>query len=308
MYLYRRERIDSGGPGRWRGGNGMEAAIVPHKTSDLSCLIISSDPAINTTPGLAGGMPGHSGDYKFARDTNLRDRFAEGKLPDGPEELEELIGSIDRMSPKASEAVTTADVFCISYSAGGGFGDPFERPPSSVADDVRAHRITARAALDHYGVVLSGSGEVDARETDARRASLRQRRLSRAIRPDGEWGTSVVDASATVSVSSELGVGFVANDAVWVCMKCRHELASVKENFKLGAAMLQDSPDLIDARMYPKPSDFCDVSFVLRQFICPNCGVSLSIDCCRADDPPSMEITLTDEGVRTLRDRLEVNP
>ncbi|MGP0027422.1 MAG: hydantoinase B/oxoprolinase family protein, partial [Streptosporangiaceae bacterium] len=281
LYLYRRERIDSGGPGRWRGGNGMEAAIMPHKTNDLSCLIISSDPAINTTPGLAGGMPGHSGDYRFARDTDMRDRFAEGKLPDGPEELEALIGGIDRISPKASEAVTTADVFCISYSAGGGFGDPFERPPGSVADDVRAHRITARAALDHYGVVLDESGDVDAGETDARRASLRQRRLARATLRNGERGAAV-DPSATVSVSSELGVGFVANDAVWVCMKCRHELASVKENFKLGAAMLQDSPELVDARMNPKPSDFCDVSFVLRQFICPSCGVSLSIDCCRA--------------------------
>jgi acetone carboxylase gamma subunit len=89
-----------------------------------------------------------------------------------------------------------------------------------------------------------------------------------------------------------------------VCTKCRHELASVKDNYKLGAAMLQDSPDMIDGLMYPRPGDFCDVKFVLRQFICPTCGVSLSIECCREDDPPAPEITLTSDGVRQLRARL----
>ena len=306
MYLYRRERIDSGGPGRWRGGNGLEIAIMPHKTSDLSCLIISSDPAINTTPGLAGGMPGHSGNYQFARGTDLRSRLAEGLMPGGPQELEALIGPIDRISPKASVAVTPADVFCVSYSAGGGFGDPIDRPACSVADDVARQRITARSAHDHYGVVLTDGGVVDDAATKARRAAARQQRLSRAVLPSIERTADLVDPNATVSVSSALGVGFVSDDAVWVCMKCRHELASVKENFKLGTAMLQDSPDVVDSQLYPKPSDFCDVSFVLRQFICPNCGVSLSVDCCRADDPPSVEISLSNEGIRQLRDRVGV--
>jgi N-methylhydantoinase B len=304
LYLYRQEQIDSGGPGRWRGGNGLEVAIVPHKTTDLSCLIISSDPAINTTPGLAGGMPGHSGNYKFARGTTMRDRFAEGKMPGGPRELESLIGVIDRMSPKASEPVTPADVFCISYSAGGGFGDALERPAESVALDVAAHRITPRAARQHYGVVLADDGSADETASQEVRAALRAQRLADAIRPSGDRPEAVIDQSAIISVSSALGVGFVANDAVWVCTKCRHELASVKDNYKLGAAMLQDSPDLIDGLMYPRPSDFCDVKFVLRQFICPTCGVSLSIECCREDDPPAPEITLTSDGVRQLRARL----
>jgi N-methylhydantoinase B len=304
LYLYRRERTDSGGPGRWRGGNGMEAAIMPHKTDDLSCLIISTDPAINTTPGLAGGMPGHSGNYQFSRGTNLRDRFAEGRIPDNPDELEELIGEWPRLSPKAFEPVTPADVIGISYSAGGGFGDPLDRPAESVADDVAAHRITAGAARNHYGVVVTDAGEADPAATEQLRADVRTRRLARATMPGGGRSDTVVDA--VVPVSSSLGVGFVAADSVWVCMKCRHELASTKENFKLGTAVIEDSPDRIDAHMYPKPSDFCDVSFVLRQFLCPSCGTSLSVDCCRADDAPSMEITLTADGIRQLRERLEV--
>lgn len=306
MYLYRKERIDSGGPGRWRGGNGMEAAIMPHKTDDLSCLIISTDPAINTTPGLAGGMPGHSGDYKFTAGTDLREQLAAGRMPDGPEELEELIGDWPRLSPKAFEKVTPADVIGISYSAGGGFGDPLDRPVESVAADVVAHRITAGSAREHYGVVLTDSGDGDGPASEALRADVRAGRLARATMPGGGRPDTVLDPGSVIPVSSSLGVGFVAADSVWVCMKCRHELASTKENFKLGTAVIEDSPDRIDARMYPKPSDFCDVSFVLRQFLCPNCGTSLSVDCCRQDDAPSMEITLTADGIRQLRDRLGV--
>lgn len=304
MYLYRRERIDSGGPGRWRGGNGLEAAIMPHKTDDLSCLIVSSDPAINTTPGLAGGMPGHSGDYRFAADTGLRDRFPASNLPGGPAELGELIGETARMSPKASENLTTADVFCISYSAGGGFGDPLDRPVASVVDDVAGHRITAHVARDHYGVVLDASGWARELASEQLRAKLHQQRLSRANQPKNKLNAIVVDSDAVVPVSLVLGVGFATADAVWVCMRCRRALAGVQENFKVGAAMWQQSPEQVDVRMYPKPSDFCDVPFVLRQWLCPNCGASLSIESCRADDSPSQEIRLADDGVRQLRERI----
>lgn len=33
-YLFRRRRVDSGGPGKYRGGTGMETAIVPHDAPD----------------------------------------------------------------------------------------------------------------------------------------------------------------------------------------------------------------------------------------------------------------------------------
>lgn len=304
LYLYRKEQIDSGGAGRWRGGNGVEVGIVPHRTDDFNILIISSDPAINTSPGLAGGMPGHSGDYKLAHGSRIREQFSKGVLPGSRRELEEVIGRVERISPKASEAVNGDSVFCISYSAGGGYGDALDRPGDLVAADIDAHRVTASAAVELYGVVLDDAGAVDLDATEARREEIRRQRLSEAGH-SFEVPTVEISRDRIVTVSSALGVGFSADDASWVCTRCTNELASVKDNYKLGAAVIQRNPSEVNPTMYADPTDFCDVPFVLRQYLCPSCGVHLAVECCRADDEPSMDIWFSEAGLAQLSTRTE---
>jgi N-methylhydantoinase B len=306
IYLYRREQIDSGGAGRWRGGNGAEVGIVPHKTNDFNILIISSDPAINTSPGLAGGMPGHSGDYKLAQGTDIRAHFADGRIPGSRREVEAILGEVPRLSPKASEPVTPDSVFCLSYSAGGGFGDALDRPAASVAADVVSHRITPGAAAESYGVVLDADGKVDAAATESRRAELRRTRLAAAASPsDGD--RAHFPAEAVLPVAGALGVGFSSRDASWVCTRCMYELIAVKENYKLGAAVLQRSPHDVNPAMYAEPAVFCDAPFVLREYLCPSCGVHLATECCRADDPPTTDISFTDPGLQQLLERTQSN-
>jgi N-methylhydantoinase B len=53
---------------------------------------------------------------------------------------------------------------------GGGFGDPLTRPVAEVADDVRGGYISAPAARDQYGVIISEIGEVDKDATEILRA------------------------------------------------------------------------------------------------------------------------------------------
>lgn len=306
LYLYRREMIDSGGAGLHRGGNGLEVAIMPHKTVDLSLNIISSDPAINTTPGLAGGMPGHSGDYRLAQGTDLRAALAAGRLPGDPASLFEVIGDVPRLSPKANLLINIDDVFCLSYSAGGGFGDALDRPLAAVEADIRAQKITRSAAQRHYGVVLDGDA-VSRDASDRRRRELRVSRVREATPPLTPRSAPLPDGEGTISVASALGVAFLAEGPEWVCLSCEHTLGSVEENFKDAAAVTQTSPELVDALMYPRPSDFCDVAFVLRQYFCPTCGVSLTVETCRADDPFSREISLDPDGLSQLRARVGVS-
>ena len=54
--------------------------------------------------------------------------------------------------------------------AGGGYGDPLERDPQKVADDVLDGVISVETALRDYGVVVSAKGMVDQAATAARRA------------------------------------------------------------------------------------------------------------------------------------------
>jgi N-methylhydantoinase B len=64
------------------------------------------------------------------------------------------------------------------YGGGGGWGDPLDRDPQSVLDDVLDEYVSVEGAEREYGVVLNGSLEdltlgVDEEATGALRAQRR---------------------------------------------------------------------------------------------------------------------------------------
>jgi N-methylhydantoinase B len=50
-----------------------------------------------------------------------------------------------------SITVQPGDVFHHRTAGGGGYGDPRERDPQAVAEDVRDGKVSAEAAREHYG-------------------------------------------------------------------------------------------------------------------------------------------------------------
>ena len=50
--------------------------------------------------------------------------------------------------------VSEGDVFELTSQGGGGFGNPFERPPEQVRDDVVNGFVSVEKALEDYGVAL----------------------------------------------------------------------------------------------------------------------------------------------------------
>ena len=57
----------------------------------------------------------------------------------------------------------------MMQSGGGGFGDPMERDPELVAEDVGEGYVCPSLADKVYGVMLNTSGEVDVVATQSRR-------------------------------------------------------------------------------------------------------------------------------------------
>lgn len=82
---------------------------------------------------------------------------------------------IDVMS--ANSELTAGKILDFVQSGGGGWGDPFERPPAWVLDDVRDQLVSRGRAEEVYGVKFAEDGDglqVDETATSDHRAKLRK--------------------------------------------------------------------------------------------------------------------------------------
>ncbi|GAB1822407.1 hydantoinase B/oxoprolinase family protein [Herbidospora sp. RD11066] len=135
--------VDSGGPGRYRGGLGYDKHI--RLLRDASFMSIA-DRSILSCWGVNGGRAGRP--------------FV--VTVDGVE----MDGLVDDFP------VAEGHIVRVRTTGGGGWGSPFDREPSRVADDVRDGKVSLEAAREDYGVVFA-DGRVDEAATEALRAELR---------------------------------------------------------------------------------------------------------------------------------------
>ena len=167
-YLFRRRQIDSPGPGRYRGGAGMEYAVVPHDApgGGLNYVISGKGTLFPMSDGLAGGMPGAPNQYLWVHNN-------EAETGNG-----EFATSLDAM-PGDKESISWGvyplmgkDALYARWDGGGGYGDPLERPAADVGQDVQQGFISSDFAHAIYGVVIQADGAVDLAATEQARSSL----------------------------------------------------------------------------------------------------------------------------------------
>jgi len=102
--------------------------------------------------GLWGGTPGEAGGYLLRLPGEAGFRLMAGaRLP----------------VPIGASAI-------VRTGGGGGWGDPCERDPLKVVEDVREELISRAAARERYGVVISGDLKLDPAATNALRAAMRK--------------------------------------------------------------------------------------------------------------------------------------
>ncbi len=139
---------DTGGAGAHRGGRAIRLdfqVFHPH-----ALVTARGMERFRLQPwGVAGGRAGTAGSCVVNRDTPAaRD-----------------IGKIDVLP------LEPGDVVSIVSPSGGGHGDPRDRDPDAVREDVRAGALGVEAARDRYGVALV-DGKVDAAATARLRAAM----------------------------------------------------------------------------------------------------------------------------------------
>lgn len=152
---------DSAGPGKWRGGAGVRKTSTLGDT-DRAVISYICDRERAIVWGLKGGLPSMPHGLTLRRAGSERD---------------EWLGSVFSDVPLAN-----GDVFSRPTAGGGGYGDPLERDPALVRDDVANDYVSLERACKDYGVVLRvvdvdlAEYEVDAAATAQERARIRSLR------------------------------------------------------------------------------------------------------------------------------------
>ncbi|WP_207508132.1 hydantoinase B/oxoprolinase family protein [Klenkia brasiliensis] len=144
--------MDSGGPGRYRGGCGYEKHIRVLRDAHFMSI---ADRSILACWGVKGGKAGRP--FQITVD------------PGGPDEHE-----VDALAD--AEPLKAGTVVRVRTTGGGGWGDPLERPVEEVLQDIAWLKVSVEGARRDYGVVVDDDGDADLTATDALREELRAAR------------------------------------------------------------------------------------------------------------------------------------
>jgi N-methylhydantoinase B len=120
---------DSAGAGRHRGGCGLRKDVEIR--NDHALVTLLSDRHRFQPYGLLGGKPGKLGETLLLRD-----------------------GTATPLGSKETRQLQRGDVVSYRLSGAGGYGDPKDRHPAEIEEDLRDGFITGHGAAEAYGVTV----------------------------------------------------------------------------------------------------------------------------------------------------------
>jgi N-methylhydantoinase B len=126
-------RTDSGGPGQWRGLCGSHYVKEVRTDAKVYTYVVGMKYPM---PGIAGGRPGAPNQLTIRYQSD--DPYV-------------VAHTADWVPIAAGQRI------CYDYGGGGGWGDPLERDPQAVLDDVLDEYVSVEGARRDYAVVLTGS-------------------------------------------------------------------------------------------------------------------------------------------------------
>jgi N-methylhydantoinase B len=176
--------LDGAGAGRHRGGFGPFMTIEAFAATTCTPLLDSANFGPTPIQGGSSGMPS----YGMLIDKDARGRATSWNGIFPADRMTPLFGKYDdqgRPDPVAGEfgngaryltaktqiVLEPGQILRLQTASAAGCGDPLERDPRLVHEDVRNERVTARQAREVYGVVLDAEGGLDLAATGAERSA-----------------------------------------------------------------------------------------------------------------------------------------
>ena len=143
MVFWRKDlRLDSGGPGRQRGGLG-QTVVLANREGVAYGIHAVFERIVHPPRGRDGGAAGASGRVS--------------------------VGSGTALKAKGFQVIPAGERLVIEMPGGGGFGEPQTRDAALVANDVAMGLVSVEAARRDYKVVVSPDGALDQAATTALR-------------------------------------------------------------------------------------------------------------------------------------------
>ncbi len=284
LYFTRSHNPNGAGYGRWRGGAGSHRVYLVYGASDLTLDHRPYGGIPNGGFGLFGGFPAGTGGMRAIFQTDekrVRERLAQGRYPTSPQEVRDDGWGELHAPPSGRPRVAVPQWWIVSdyVQSGGGFGDPLERAPDTVASDVASGIYTVWAAERFFGVRLV-EGAADKAGSDALRREIRARRQRRGT-PVGAVAAGRVEGEVIASPHAGVEVVRAAGRTAWRCRGCGHDLGDARADYKRGTVRVVES--LAEVSELGLPSG----EFIgeLQEYCCPGCLTLLQVDvCCRALD------------------------
>jgi N-methylhydantoinase B len=179
VYLSRRLKPNTAGPGRHRGGSSFESLQLIWNTPFWELQNLGTT-RLFTSQGTFGGYPGSTAYLHNIKRNNLRQLAERGDaypLADGPFDEPALLAIEGERELRLDnwtllEPFASGDLYHSVMKGAAGLGDPLERPVEAVERDVEEGHLLPRFAESVYAV--------------SDRDAARRSRLERA-RPAAEW-------------------------------------------------------------------------------------------------------------------------
>lgn len=147
-------RLDGGGEGLRRGGVGMRREV--RLLDEEGTYSVLSDRAVIPPWGILGGQNGKPYHLSIRRNGEIIEFETPGKITGYP--------------------IQRDDTVIMCSSGGGGYGDPLDREPERVLEDVVYGYVSIDRARNGYGVVLNEDNIIDYEETRILRNDLKSKR------------------------------------------------------------------------------------------------------------------------------------
>jgi N-methylhydantoinase B len=278
LYLYRRQLIDGGGPGRFRGGVPVEFGVVAHGAGG-PCMVqvLGSSFRVPGGRGLSGGNPGAAAHVVVARGADPHAAFAAGRLPQSVEALGD--SEVEVLPAKSRLMLGPGDALFGATAGGAGYGDPLRREPARVERDVALGLVSEAAARVEYGIALGA----DDGATAALREDLRAERLQATEARPGRAATRADESKIVVlhPVSDTVEAISAGRKRVLRCTVCHFSLAAYDEDHRRGCVVRERSVVEVNPN-----NRYCSDDYVLREYMCPGCATLVVVHVQQRDEAP----------------------